>query len=455
VDSTGSLYRHCEVNDASASAVAGDVLDTRWLRRRCLSMDKKGRLWRTLVATDVEQALTMQGMSRPRRIAFVTDEYPSTLPNAGGLATYVQRMARLLHQMGHTVEVFVRSNRQFTYADGGVLVHEVPPLDGVFGSNSTLASISWRIDRHLPATRVFRELDMSAGLARAVEMRERENEFDLVQSSDFQFRGVFVRRGRRPHVVRCSWARDLFQRVDGTGDKATNALFAWLERMSIRRASAAYAPSDLVSRYYRKEFGLEVGVVRPPMFDVRQDAEPLSVEVPARYLLHFGSLCRRKGSDVVAAALTIAWKTAPDLRMVWAGRQFENLFSGLEEEWGARTDQVQWLGAVSRGQLATLLQGAAASVLPSRCDNLPNTVIESLMAGVPVIGTHNSSIDELVVHEKNGLLVPIGDADELAAAMIRVWRGDVRWRAGHLPPSPIHEEMQPAVAARKLLAFAR
>ncbi len=108
-----------------------------------------------------------------------------------------------------------------------------------------------------------------------------------------------------------------------------------------------------------------------------------------------------------------------------------------------------------RGQVTTLLKRAAGSVLPSRVDNFPNTVIESLMVGVPVIGTNNSSIDELVSHEENGLLVPCNDPNQLAAAMIRLWRGDVPWQNRRLPSSAVFAEMRPTVAANRLLAFAR
>jgi glycosyltransferase involved in cell wall biosynthesis len=81
-------------------------------------------------------------------------------------------------------------------------------------------------------------------------------------------------------------------------------------------------------------------------------------------------------------------------------------------------------------------------------DNLPNTAIESLALGVPVVGTAGASIDELVVHGESGLLVPPADAAALADAMVEVWRGRSFGRVA--PP----EEMRPERAVVELLRFA-
>jgi glycosyltransferase involved in cell wall biosynthesis len=78
----------------------------------------------------------------------------------------------------------------------------------------------------------------------------------------------------------------------------------------------------------------------------------------------------------------------------------------------------------------------------------PNTVIESLALGVPVVGTDGASIDELVRHGESGLLVPPGDAPALADALVEVWRGRPFPRVS--PP----EEMLPERAVNALLAFA-
>ena len=53
-------------------------------------------------------------------------------------------------------------------------------------------------------------------------------------------------------------------------------------------------------------------------------------------------------------------------------------------------------------------------------DGIPNVFIESMAMGVPVVGTQVSAIPELIEHEKTGLLVPPGNPEALAGAMIRL-----------------------------------
>ena len=51
-------------------------------------------------------------------------------------------------------------------------------------------------------------------------------------------------------------------------------------------------------------------------------------------------------------------------------------------------------------------------VIPSIEDNLPNTVMESLSCGTPVIGFNIGGIPDMVIHNKTGLLVDINNEQD-------------------------------------------
>ena len=53
-------------------------------------------------------------------------------------------------------------------------------------------------------------------------------------------------------------------------------------------------------------------------------------------------------------------------------------------------------------------------------EGLPVSIVEALACGVPVVATALTGIPEVVEHERNGLIVPSGDADALAEAIERV-----------------------------------
>ena len=57
-------------------------------------------------------------------------------------------------------------------------------------------------------------------------------------------------------------------------------------------------------------------------------------------------------------------------------------------------------------------------VVPSRMDNLPNTVVESLLCGTPVVAFDTCGLKELVVHKFNGYLAKPFSATDLADGII-------------------------------------
>ena len=81
---------------------------------------------------------------------------------------------------------------------------------------------------------------------------------------------------------------------------------------------------------------------------------------------------------------------------------------------------VVFTGRVDNEQIAGLYQSADIMVNPSLADNMPNSVLEALASGVPVVSTNVGGVPYLVQHEKTALLVPPGDVDAMAKAVIRV-----------------------------------
>jgi glycosyltransferase involved in cell wall biosynthesis len=63
------------------------------------------------------------------------------------------------------------------------------------------------------------------------------------------------------------------------------------------------------------------------------------------------------------------------------------------------------LGEIKDERLMSLAYTSAdAFIIPSLMDNLPNTVIESLMCGTPVIGFPVGGIKDLIQHQQNGII---------------------------------------------------
>ena len=84
-----------------------------------------------------------------------------------------------------------------------------------------------------------------------------------------------------------------------------------------------------------------------------------------------------------------------------------------------RSGGATFLGARPREEVLELFRAADASILSSSWENFPHGVVESLAAGTPVIASDVGGVAEVVADGDNGLLVPAGSVDALAAAIER------------------------------------
>lgn len=80
-------------------------------------------------------------------------------------------------------------------------------------------------------------------------------------------------------------------------------------------------------------------------------------------------------------------------------------------------DRVDFPGWLGPSQTAELLQQTDILALPSFVETLPMAVIEAFAYGVAVVATPVGAVPEVITHERNGLLVPVGHVEALADAL--------------------------------------
>ena len=156
-----------------------------------------------------------------------------------------------------------------------------------------------------------------------------------------------------------------------------------------------------------------------PNFVTGQTAPPLpraSLATPddVPLALALGRLHHNKGFDVLLEAVA----KVPRLHLWLAGDGDERaVLEGLARTLGIE-DRVHFLGW--RDDVAALLAACDMLVSSSRHEPLGNVVIEAWAAGAPVVASASEGPRALIRDGENGLLVPIEDADALAAALARL-----------------------------------
>ncbi|MFI7493244.1 glycosyltransferase [Kocuria sp. M4R2S49] len=132
-------------------------------------------------------------------------------------------------------------------------------------------------------------------------------------------------------------------------------------------------------------------------------------------VLSTGRLTAVKGQRYLVEAAALLGPDHPGLQVVILGEgELRRELEDLVAERGL-TGSVHLPG--HRPDARMLLDAADVFALPSRAEGMPLTLIEAMEARVPVVATRVTGSDEVVAHGETGLLVPPGDAEELAAAL--------------------------------------
>ena len=188
------------------------------------------------------------------------------------------------------------------------------------------------------------------------------------------------------------------------------------------------------------------GVPLPAAPAPRETAEPV--------FLFLGDLGHRKGAGTLVRAAAIAAGRGFTGRVELAGGEVRNgqrrRLEELIEESGCAAG-VSLLGVVTGADKAAALQRADAIVLPSRAEGLPMAILEGMAHGLPVIATPVGSVGEAIRDGVEGLLVPPGDCEALAAGMIRLAAdGDLRRRMGRAARKRVEGQYSLEAMARRI-----
>jgi glycosyltransferase involved in cell wall biosynthesis len=155
-------------------------------------------------------------------------------------------------------------------------------------------------------------------------------------------------------------------------------------------------------------------------------AQPAALDAPI--MIAAGRLTLQKGFDLLIPAFAKVAERHPEwtLRICGDGPQRWRL-TRLILEYGL-SNNVLLMGPVDRLDLE--MSNASVYVLSSRFEGLPMVMIEAMSLGLPVVSFDCPTGPREVIEDgRSGILVPDGDVDALAAALLAVVEDPERRRA--------------------------
>lgn len=304
-------------------------------------------------------------------------------PPAGGMALQTQQLADLLRGEGATVEI-LQTNRPYRPAWVGRL-----PAVRAFFRLVPYAAALWRLAGRCDLIHVMANSGWSWHL--------------------FGAPAIWIARLRGVPVV---------INYRGGGAEAFLQRSAALVAASLARCQGLIVPSAFLREVFGRH-GMPAEIV-PNIIDPVRFHPATGPRAEGPHLVVARNLERIYDNATAIRALAVVRERHPRAVLTLAGTGPER--SRLEEL-AARLgleSKVRFAGRLDRAAMAEFYRSADVVLNPSLADNMPNSVLEALACGVPVVSTNVGGMPHLVQDGETALLVPPGDAGALAAAALRV-----------------------------------
>jgi len=171
--------------------------------------------------------------------------------------------------------------------------------------------------------------------------------------------------------------------------------------------------------------------------------------------IYVGRLFPFKRVDVFIRALAMARASDPSIRGIVAGYgPQEAALQRLAAEAGLGGGSLTFLGF--RDDVPQIIQQASIFVFCSESEGTPNVILEAMAAGLPVITTPAGDAADVVQPAGAGYVVPFGDVEATARAMLRLAKSPVlRAKLGRAGRSYVaHQRSTSELAARLIGIYA-
>jgi glycosyltransferase involved in cell wall biosynthesis len=310
----------------------------------------------------------------------------------GGVKSWTLSVAAGLRRRGHRIRIVLRPGTEYAAA-------------------CREAGLDVRLLRFGP--------DWNPFAVAALHREFRDTGADLVLtnvSKDNRTAGPAARLLGIPVVQRIGGPGDITDRFQVRAEHARFVTHAITPAVFIKDHIGRFPWMDAARRVSVVHNGVDVERFRPGVARGALRAA-LGVRPGVPLLITTSQLTAIKGHRFLLEALAaLETRPAPVAVLVGTGAQADALASRARDL--GVDGRVRFLGF--RRDLPELLDEAAIAVQPSLQEGFPNSVIEFMAAGKPIVASRLAGIPEAVEDGVHGVLVPPGDAGALARALGRL-----------------------------------
>lgn len=362
-------------------------------------------------------------------------EYP---PLGGGAANATLFIARALASLGHRAIVLTSGFADLPHREDheGVVVHRVQTMRKALDRSNQREMASFM----MVAAREIHGIASAAAVDAVIA-------FFTIPSGPIAW--WYWRKTRVPYVISLRGGD-----VPGFVPKlaVVHAVLTPLRRAILRNAKAVVANSASLARLSTRTDPIPVHVI-PNGVDANV-FRPVAVQgAESRFCILFvGRVHTQKNIDVLLRACARLRDLPLQLHVVGDGPELPRL-RALAGTLGI-AQRVSWHGWGTKEQVAAAYRDADCFVNPSKYEGMPNTVLEAMASGLPVIASDVGGNNEVVRDGDTGLLFAAGSVDGLERALTRLATdADLRRHLGERSRTVVLAEHSWDVVARAYSAL--
>lgn len=340
------------------------------------------------------------------KVVIATGIFP---PDVGGPATFVPKLASHWRSLGWEVEVVTYSDVGDEGADRGYPVHRISRELSLVRRYFAYFRRLWK--SACAANVIFAQDPVAAGFPALLVALLRRKRLLLKIVGDFAWEHARVQGGYGGTL-------EDFQAERQVG--RTYKLMRLVECLVARRADRVIVPSHYLA-------GIAAGWgAKPEKIEVIYNGVDLiPFENPPAKELHrivtVGRLVPWKGIDTLIGALPKIIERVPDASLLIVGDGPDETRLRERVRLLKLEDRVLFTGRLSRENVARAIASGEIFALLSSYEGFSHQLVEACQIGATIIATDAGGNPEIVEHEKNGLLVPYGNADATARAILRLF----------------------------------
>ncbi len=225
--------------------------------------------------------------------------------------------------------------------------------------------------------------------------------------------GYYARKHNIPYVISQHWTKV-------TGNRLT-----FLEKKFYKRAfksASAVLPAHYNAEGEYRKIGLE-STVRwlPNVYDPKL-FYPSTLK-REKTLVHVSGFTQQKRVDDILAAFSLVLKEEPSAQLILIGDGPGAKYYIDKAQSMLPSESFQFKGFLPKLEIGHELQQTSGFVFPSSFETFGCVLLEAMACGTPVLTTRVGGIPGIVPDEKHGILVDVGNIEQIKTGMIKMLRG--------------------------------